>query len=97
VNNIKGRLGMNNYLLVDGVGKVGGLTLYWNDEIKIQVLSYGLHHIDTLVWDVVRHVAWWATFFFGKPRTHERDKIWELMKWIKPCQYAPWLMIRDFN
>jgi hypothetical protein len=64
VNNIKGRLCMNNYLLVDGVGKGGGLTLYWNDEIKIQVLFYGLHHIDTLVWDGVRHhVAWRATFF----------------------------------
>jgi hypothetical protein len=29
--------------------KGGGLALFWSDEIKIQVLSYGLHHIDTLI------------------------------------------------
>jgi hypothetical protein len=97
VNNIKGRLGMNNCFVVDGVGRGGGLALYWNDEIKIQVLSYGLHHVDTLVWDGVHHTAWHATFVYGEPRTHERDKMWELMRQIKPCQYASWLMLGDFN
>jgi hypothetical protein len=85
VSNIKGRLDMNNCLVVDGVGKGGGLALYWNDEVKIQVLSYGLHHNDTLVWDGVHHAGWRATFAYGEPRTHERDKMWELMKRIKPC------------
>jgi hypothetical protein len=55
VSNIKGILGMNNYF--DGFGNGGGLALYWKDEIKIQLLSYRLHHIDTLVWDGVHYVA----------------------------------------
>jgi hypothetical protein len=49
VRNLKGRIGLNNCFIVDGVGKGGGLALFWCDEIKIQVLSYGLHHIDTLI------------------------------------------------
>jgi hypothetical protein len=39
VSNIKGRLGMDNCLVVDGVGKGGGLALYWNDEVKISNLK----------------------------------------------------------
>jgi hypothetical protein len=85
VSNIKVRVGMNNYLVVDGVDKGGGLPLYWNDEVNIQVLSYGLHHIDMLVWDGVRHAAWRATFVYGEPCTHERVKMWELIKRIKSC------------
>jgi hypothetical protein len=34
---------------MDGQGKGGGLALYWNDLIKVDILSYGMHHIDTLV------------------------------------------------
>jgi exonuclease III len=80
VSNIKGRLDMNNCFVVDGVGKGGGMALYWKDEIKIQLLSYRLHHIDTLVWDGVHYAAWRATFVYGEPQVHERDKMWELMR-----------------
>jgi hypothetical protein len=57
MSNINGRLSMNNCFVVDGVGKEGGLALYWSDEIKIHVLSYGLHHINTLIFDGVHHAA----------------------------------------
>jgi hypothetical protein len=53
----------------------GGLTLYWNDEIKIQVLLYHLHHVDTLIWDGVHHTSWHAIFVCGEPRTHERENV----------------------
>jgi hypothetical protein len=49
VVNIKSRLGMNNCFTVDGIGKGGGLALYWVDSIKIEILCYGVHHIDTLI------------------------------------------------
>jgi hypothetical protein len=40
---------MNNCFTVDGIGKGGGLALYWVDSIKIEILCYGVHHIDTLI------------------------------------------------
>jgi hypothetical protein len=88
---------LNNCFIVDGEGKGGGLALYWHDELKIDILSYTMHHIDTLIWDGEHHVGWWGTFVYGEPQTQERKNMWELLKWIMPCSRAPWMMIRNFN
>jgi hypothetical protein len=88
---------LNKCFIVDGRGKGGGLALFWREERKVQLLSYELHHIDTFIWDGSHHAAWRGTFVYGEPRTHDRFQMWELLRRIKPCQYAPWLMIGDFN
>jgi hypothetical protein len=97
VVNIKSHLGMNNCFIVDGIGKGGGLALYWVDSIRIEILSYGVHHIDTLVLDGSHHAAWRGTFISGELNTQNRHNMWELIRRIKPRSQAPWLMIGDFN
>jgi hypothetical protein len=49
ISNLRYRIGFKNAFVVDGQGKAGGLGLFWEDEIKLHVLSYGLHHIDTII------------------------------------------------
>jgi hypothetical protein len=88
---------MNNCFVVDGQGKGGGLALYWDDSSKLNILSYGQHHIDTLIWDGVHHAAWRSTFVYGEPCTQDRHHKWELLKRLKLCQHAPWMVICDFN
>jgi hypothetical protein len=51
VINLQFRIGLNKCFVVDGQGKGGDLALYWDDSIKINILSYGMHHMDTLIWD----------------------------------------------
>jgi hypothetical protein len=97
VENLKNRLGMNKCFIVDGIDKSGGLALYWSDSIKIEILSYGLHHIDTLVWDGSHHAGWRGTFIYGEPNTPNRHIMWELIRRIKPRSQAPWLMIGDLK
>jgi hypothetical protein len=87
----------NKCFVIDGHGKGGGLALYWCDSIKIDILSYGLHHIDTLIWDGDHHAGWRGTFVYGEPRTQNRHVMWELLRRIKPRSQAPWMMIGDFN
>jgi hypothetical protein len=72
VRNIRVRMGMNNCFVVDGQGKVGRLALYWDDSIKIIILSYGLHHIDVIIWDGEHHARWHGTFVYGEPQ-HPRQ------------------------
>jgi hypothetical protein len=72
VTYIKGRLGFSNCFVVDGHGKGGGLTLYWDHSIKLNINSYGQHHIDTLIWDGINHAAWRGTFVYGEARTQDR-------------------------
>jgi hypothetical protein len=97
VTNLKGRLGMENCFVVKGRGKGGGLTLFWNNSIKFSIVSYGLHHIDTIVWDGVHHAAWRGTFVYGEAKTQDRHIIWELLRRLKTCHLAPWLVIGGFN
>jgi hypothetical protein len=75
VRNLRTRVGLNNCFVVDGEGKGGGLTLYWDDSIKIDIISFGRHHIGTLIWDGERHAAWRGTFVYGEPRTQDRYKM----------------------
>jgi hypothetical protein len=65
--------------------------------IKIDILSYGMHHIDTLICDGDHHTTWRATFVYGEPRTKDRHVMWERLWRIRPRSLAPWLMIGDFN
>jgi exonuclease III len=97
VTNIKSQLGMNNCFTVDGQGKGGGLALYWKDSIMMDFLSYGLHHIDTSVWDGTHHAGWRGTFVYGEPNTQHRHDMWELIRRMKPRSQAHWLMIGYFN
>jgi hypothetical protein len=71
--------------------------MYWDDSIKLTVLSYDLHFIDTLIWDGDHHASWRATFVYGESRTQNRHIMWDLLKRIKPVSKAPWLLIGDFN
>jgi hypothetical protein len=88
VTNIKFRIGLNNCFVVDGHGKGGGLALYWDDATKIDILSYGVHHIDTLVWDGSHHAAWRGTFIYGEPKAQDSHLTWELIHRIEPRSQA---------
>jgi hypothetical protein len=58
VRNIRFRLGLNKCFVVDGQENGGGIALFWDELIKISILSYGMHHIDTLIWDGNHHAGW---------------------------------------
>jgi hypothetical protein len=89
VSNLCGRIALKNALVVDGHGKSGGLVLYWDESIKVTILSYGLHYIDTLTWDGDHHASWRGTFVYGEPRTQDRHLVWEVLKRLKSISAAP--------
>jgi hypothetical protein len=97
VSNLRHRTGIKNAFVVDGQGKGGGLVLIWDDAIQLNVLSYGMHYIDTLIWDGDHHASWHATFVYREPWAQDRHVTWELLERIKPVSSAPWLLIGDFN
>jgi hypothetical protein len=71
--------------------------LFWDDSIKLNILLYGMHHIDTLIWDDDHHMSWHGTFVYGESRVQDRNLMWKLLTRIKSCSHAPWMMIGDFN
>ena len=48
VENLAGTLGYDNAYAVDSEGRSGGIGLFWNNGIKIDILGYSCYHLDRM-------------------------------------------------
>ena len=63
-------LGFNKSFAVSSSGRSGGLGIFWNDEIKVEISGYSKYHIDTLV-DGLVDVQVKVTFVYGEAQVPE--------------------------
>jgi hypothetical protein len=77
-------------------GKGGGLALFVRSDLKVDLGSYGPHHIDVTVLDQFG-IKWRSTFVYGEPRLSDRPEFWKLIRRLKPNSADPWLVCGDFN
>jgi hypothetical protein len=89
-------LGYDNAFAVSSQGRSGGLGIFWNNEIKIDVLPYSQYHIDAVVTPSDMD-PWRLTCVYGEAKANDRHKAWDMLKFIKASSPLPWLCIRDFN
>jgi hypothetical protein len=96
VERVCNRVGYSNCLPVCVEGKGGGIALFVSDSVRLDLLSFGPHHIDTTVTNLDGIKARY-TFVYGEPRPHDRPEFWKLMKRIKDKSQDPWFVAGDFN
>jgi hypothetical protein len=96
VENLASTLGYDNAFAVSSSGRSGGLGIYWNNEIKIDILPYSQYHIDAVVTPSGSD-QWRLTCVYGEAQASERHKTWDMLKFIKASSPLPWLCIGDFN
>lgn len=82
--------------MVNGVGKGGGLALFWDESLKVELKSYNMRHIDVIITEP-EGARWTATFVYGEPKAQNRHEMWNLLRRIRLNASDPWLMIGDFN
>jgi hypothetical protein len=70
--------------------------LFWNNEIKIEVLPYSQYHLDVIVSEQ-GHDDWRLTVVYGDAQVSERHKTWDMLKFIRSSNDLPWLCTGDFN
>ena len=66
VKNLRWRLGLKNCLTVKKEGTGGGLALFWDDSIVVDLQSLGEHHIDVLIRAGLNSTQWRGTFIYGE-------------------------------
>lgn len=49
VEGLRSTLGFDNAFSVSSLGRSGGLGLFWNNEIKVELLPYSQYHIDVVL------------------------------------------------
>ena len=94
---IKNRIGLANGLFVRCVGRKGGLAMLWARDINMEIKSYSLNHIDTIINDTENSYKWRLTGFYGHPETHRRYESWHLLAFLNNQLHLPWLCLGDFN
>ena len=64
---VKKECNMKQSWVVPSNGRSGGLALLWKDEIKVELLTYSLNHIDVLVSEGRGLGRWHLTSFYDNP------------------------------
>ena len=94
---IKDRCGFQESHIIPNDGSSGGLALFWILEIKIQVLSSSMSHIDGVVNEGGTSTKWHMIGFYGNLETSRRVESWQLLTSLSGALLLPWLIIGDFN
>jgi hypothetical protein len=88
---------MSGCYTVKGDGKGGGLVLYWQEGITVDLLSFSKRHIDVHISGGPYDGMWRCTIVYEEPKMSDRHHMWTLIQQLKPKSSEPWLMFGDFN
>ena len=96
LNYVQERIRFDQKFFVRRINRGGGLVLYWKDDIKVDIETSSLNHIDATN---NKHTdeAWRFTGFYGEPETHKRVESWDLLRQLHGQSSLPWLCAGDFN
>lgn len=87
------RLNFRDSWCVELEGRSGGLALWWNRNVSIQVISSLSNWIDVLI---QQELEWHATFIYGNPVEQYHNVFLQRVKELVIPE-CPWLLIGDFN
>ncbi|KAH7840676.1 hypothetical protein Vadar_020103 [Vaccinium darrowii] len=94
---IRRRLGFVNSNYVDPEGLSGGLALWWNSDVELEVDMANKNFMHVVVADRLAQKVWAATFVYGCPVRSGRSLIWKEIRKIATTEVLPWLCMGDFN
>ncbi|XP_042950269.1 uncharacterized protein LOC122282381 [Carya illinoinensis] len=94
--NIACRFKYDCCVVVDAMGRSGGLMLMWKNEVEYELLNYSNRHINGFVYSEETNSKWLLTCFYGDPVTSCRRASWQMLKSFKPASRG-WCAIGDFN
>lgn len=90
-------LGFENMMVVDSMGKGGGLALLWMTDSGVEIQNYSRRHINAKVCSSPGGPSWKLTGFYGQPEASKRQEAWNLLRHIAHMEPIPWICLGDFN
>lgn len=90
-------LGFTSEFYVDPVGAAGGLCLWWDDSMNVDVLLFTKNLIDTKVVMMGSGTSFHASWIYGTPYREDKDTCWMWLTTSILSNNLPWLCIGDFN
>lgn len=97
VSRLRSRLGLRGFAGVSCVGFSGGLALFWNDQLHVEVKELNARFIDVYIHASATAPLWRLTCVYGEPRVENRHLMWSQLSDLKANSDLPWLIMGDFN
>jgi hypothetical protein len=94
---VRNRLGLKGFDGISSQGKSGGLALYWDESLSVNVLDINERWIDAYVRLSDDEPMWRVTFVYGEPRVENRHLMWDSLCRLRSTSDIPWLVAGDFN
>lgn len=93
---VRMRMGFANGCDVPLVGSAGGLSLWWDDSLKVKVMSSNRNLIHTEM--RISGDEWFqASWIYGTPYRNEKNDFWHwIMQELSPSEVS-WFCAGDFN
>ena len=83
-------LGYDNAYAIDSQGRRGGIGIFWNNTINVEILGDSVYHIDAKVVEEGKD-PWRLTCVYGEAQTQLRHQTWDLLKGLASFSNLPWL------
>ncbi|KAL6137675.1 hypothetical protein ACLB2K_062964 [Fragaria x ananassa] len=84
-------------ITVKPIRTAGGLALWWDHSVTVQVLSKSKNMIDTIVQFKSDGSLVRFTWFYGPPNSEGKPNFWRKCRHLARGIDLPWLCIGDFN
>jgi hypothetical protein len=94
---LRGRLGLRGFDGIDSNGLSGGLALYWDEALRLEVIEVKERLIDAVVRSSDRAQQWRLTCIYGELRVENRHIMWSQLCNMSTNFDIPWLVVGDFN
>jgi exonuclease III len=66
------RLGLKHCVSFIDEGKGGGVALFWDKSIEVELFKINSRVIDVMIHDQQKNMKWRSTFVYGEPCRHQR-------------------------
>ncbi|CAN6568827.1 unnamed protein product [Malus baccata var. baccata] len=94
---VRRRLGYSNGFDVAPIERAGGLSLWWEDSVQVEVLNFSKHFIDAKCGLVDSHVRFRFTGIYATSYRMEKEEFWRGMIQDFSPDNIPWICGGDFN
>jgi hypothetical protein len=92
---LKWSVGFRNGVVVDDVGRSGGLALWWKDEVEVSVRPWCQSYIDATISYAGK--TWRFSGVYGDPRVDQIHRMWDKLRYLRAQDDLPWLCAGDLN
>lgn len=65
VKRVKCRIGFANYFLVNPIGRSGGLSMLWNEDVTLVIVNYSNYHIHSRIHGLCNDDGYFLTRLYG--------------------------------